>query len=60
MWGIDSAEDYAQWKQGLSPRKQREVVLLEQMILLADIDHLAEDDLAEAQRLLLTFSIGKR
>ena len=55
MWGIDSSEGYMQWKASLSPRKQREVALLEEMVLLADIDTMAEEDLSDAVEVLSRF-----
>jgi len=60
MWSLDSSDEYQQWKSTLSSKQQREVALLEELLLLADIDWMAEEDLSDAQQLLMTFSMGKR
>jgi len=59
MWSIDGYDEYLSWKRSISTSDQREVELLEQLLLLSDIDSIAEEDLSDAQQLLMTFSIGK-
>jgi len=59
MWSIDEYDEYLSWKRGISTSDQREVELLEQLLLLNDIDSIAEEDLSDAQQLLMTFSMGK-
>lgn len=59
MWSIDGYDEYLSWKRGISTSDQREVELLEQLLLLNDIDSIAEENLSDAQQLLMTFSMGK-
>jgi len=59
MWSIDEYDEYLSWKRGISTSDQREVELLEQLLLLNDIDSIAEEDISDAQQLLMTFSMGK-
>lgn len=55
MWGIDSSEDYMAWRDALPAGVKKEVELLEQLLLLADIDMLADDDLSQAKSLLAKY-----
>ena len=60
MWALDSYEEYCEWKSSIPSDEQREVALLEELLLLADIDNMAEDDLSDANEVLMTFSMGNR
>jgi hypothetical protein len=53
MWAIDGADEYLEWK-AAQPNRE-EIELLEQMVVLADIDFLAEESLTEANLLLSRF-----
>jgi hypothetical protein len=55
MWAIDSYSDYISWKENLSIEARREVGLLEEMVLLADIDNKAEEDTSDAVDVLSHF-----
>lgn len=52
MWSIDSYDEYLSWKRGISTSDQREVAVLEQLLLLNDIDYIAEDDVSDAANAL--------
>lgn len=55
MWEIDSFEDYNFWKESLSAEARREVGLLEELVLLADIDNMVEEDVSDAVTVLSRF-----
>lgn len=55
MWAIDSYDDYMGWKENLSAEARREVGLLEELVLLADIDNMAEEDTSDAVAVLSRF-----
>lgn len=50
MWAIDSCEAYIAWKNTLPRRTLRQVVVLEEMVLLAELDEI--DDVTEASEIL--------
>ena len=52
MWSIDSYDEYLSWRGGISTSDQREVALLEQLLLLNDIDYIAEHDVSDAANAL--------
>lgn len=53
MWAIGGADEYVEWK--AEQPNQEEIALLEQMVVLADIDFLAEESLTEANMVLSRF-----
>lgn len=55
MWEIDSFEDYNFWKESLNAEAKREVGLLEELVLLADIDNMVEEDVSDANDVLSKF-----
>ena len=57
MWSLDSCDEYLQWKGTLSEDDQREVNLLEDMLLLADIDEMAEEDVTDASLVLQQYRL---
>lgn len=50
MWAIDGYDEYMEWKSGLPNRTLRQVAVLEEMVLLADLDEI--DDVTMAQDVL--------
>jgi hypothetical protein len=52
MWSIDSAEDYEQWKDGLSEDTMNTVDTLEQLVLLAELDEIEDSECGKAKKVL--------
>jgi hypothetical protein len=52
MWAIDSAEDYDEWKSGLSESTMNMVDTLEQMVMLAELDEIEDSECDKAMALL--------
>ena len=52
MWSIDSADEYEQWKNGLDLQTMDTVCVLEQMVLLAELDEIQDDECDKAKILL--------
>lgn len=53
MWSLDDYDDLEEWKETLSPNERRQADLLEQMIMLAVVDEmLEEDDFKEANDII--------
>lgn len=49
MWNIDSAEDYTEWKETLNSTDRKMVILLEEMIVLAELDNLQDEECDRAR-----------
>lgn len=56
MWNIDSAEDYTEWKETLNSTDMNMVILLEEMIILAELDNLQNDECDRARDYLSMIS----
>lgn len=53
MWSLDDYDDLEEWKETLSPNERRQADLLEQMIMLAVVDEMfEEDDFKEANDII--------
>ena len=52
MWSIDSAEEYEQWKNGLDLDTMDTVCVLEEMVLLAELDEIQDDECGKAKKVL--------
>lgn len=50
MWAIDGYDDYMAWKSTLPRRVMRQVAVLEEMVLLAELDEI--DDVSDASEVL--------
>ena len=49
MWSIDGYDDYMEWKAG---QDVHEIQILEELLLLADIDTMVQDDVSDAAMML--------
>lgn len=49
MWSIDGYDEYMEWK---STQNLQEIETLEELLLLADIDDMVQDDVADAAEIL--------
>jgi hypothetical protein len=58
MWSIDSASDYEEWKSGLSEQTMNTVDTLEQMVMLAELDDIQDDECNVARELLSRIARG--
>lgn len=53
MWSLDDYEDVEEWKSSLSSQEQQQAEVLEQLIMLAVIDEMfEEDDFKEANEII--------
>lgn len=53
MWSLDDYEDVEDWKSSLSSQEQQQAEILEQLIMLAVIDEMfEEDDFKEANDII--------
>lgn len=53
MWSLDDYEDVEEWKSSLSSQEQQQAEVLEQLIMLAVIDEMfEEDDFKEANDII--------
>lgn len=50
MWAIDGYDEYMEWKNTLPNRTLRQVAVLEEMVMLAELDEI--DDVTMAQDVL--------
>lgn len=55
MWSIDSASDYEEWKSGLNEQTMNTVDTLEQMVMLAELDDIQDDECDKAMAYLSKF-----
>ena len=46
MWSIDGYDEYMEWK---STQDASEIEILEELLLLADIDEMVQDDVSDAE-----------
>jgi hypothetical protein len=58
MWSIDSASDYEEWKSGLNEQTMNTVDTLEQMVMLAELDDIQDDECNVARELLSRIARG--
>ena len=49
MWSIDGYDEYMEWK---ATQNVKEIAILEELLLLADIDDMVQDDVADAAEIL--------
>jgi len=49
MWSIDGYDEYMEWK---STQNLQEIEILEELLLLADIDDMVQDDVSDAELVL--------
>ena len=49
MWSIDGYDEYMEWK---STQDASEIEILEELLLLADIDEMVQDDVSDAELVL--------
>jgi hypothetical protein len=49
MWSIDGYDEYMEWK---SNQDVKEIEILEELLLLADIDEMVQDDVSDAELVL--------
>ena len=49
MWSIDAYDEYMEWK---STQNLQEIEILEELLLLADIDDMVQDDVSDAELVL--------
>ena len=52
MWNIDSVEDYEEWKSGLDENTMNMVDTLEQMVVLAELDEILDEECEPAKKVL--------
>lgn len=55
MWSLDSYDEYNEWKATLTAGVLTDVLLLEELLLLADIDNFADEDVSDAAEVLAKF-----
>jgi len=60
MWSIDSASDYEEWKSDLDEQTMNTVDTLEQMVMLAELDDIQDDECTVARSVLSRISAGHR
>ena len=49
MWSIDGYDEYMEWK---STQNVQEIEILEELLLLADIDDMVQEDVSDAEKYL--------
>ena len=57
MWSIDSASDYEQWKSDLDEQTSNTVDTLEQLVLLAELDDIGDEECGAARELLSAYML---
>ena len=60
MWSIDSASDYEEWKSDLDEQTMNTVDTLEQMVMLAELDDIQDDECNVARSVLSRIFAGHR
>jgi hypothetical protein len=49
MWNIDGYDEYMEWR---ATQDEKEIGLLEELLLLADIDEMVQEDVTDAEKYL--------
>jgi hypothetical protein len=52
MWNIKGVHEYEDWKNGLSERMMDLVDTLEQMVILAELDDITDEECGKAKKVL--------
>ena len=48
MWAIDSYQEYTEWKESQTEEVMNEIDTLEEMVLLAELDSIQDDECGKA------------
>lgn len=59
MWSIQGVQEYEDWKAGLPLGTMNLVCTLEELVVLAELDHIEDDECLQAELLLSEYMLDR-